>query len=84
MRKGKVSKQAGSHDAAISMYHIAALAPPDYLDRSVKVALLARAPCADVLATRPKDRAIVRVVLHQLSSGSTGVSYVLRCRCTHQ
>ncbi|CAE6436414.1 unnamed protein product [Rhizoctonia solani] len=71
IRKGKVSKQAGSHDVAISMYYIAALAPPDYLDRSVKAALLSRAPCADILATRLKDRAAVRVVLRQLSSGST-------------
>ncbi|KAL5640697.1 hypothetical protein ACGC1H_001247 [Rhizoctonia solani] len=71
MRKGKASKQAGSHDVAISMYHIAALAPPDYLDRSVKAALLSRAPCADVLAIRSKDRAAVRVVLRQLSSGGT-------------
>lgn len=72
MRKGKLSKHAGSHDAAISMYHIAALAPPDYLDRSVKSALLARAPCADVLSAWPKDRAVVRVVLRQMSSGSIG------------
>ncbi|GAB1523895.1 hypothetical protein RhiTH_007046 [Rhizoctonia solani] len=70
IRKGKVSKQAGSHDVAISMYYIAALAPPDYLDRSVKVALLSRGPCADVLATRLIDRAAVQVVLRQLSSGS--------------
>ncbi|CAE6500917.1 unnamed protein product [Rhizoctonia solani] len=73
IRKGKVSKQAGSHDIAISMYYIAALAPPDYLDRSVKTALLSRAPCADVLATRSTDRAAVRVVLRQLSSGSTAL-----------
>ncbi|CAE6490687.1 unnamed protein product [Rhizoctonia solani] len=33
--------------------------------------LLSRAPCADVLATRSKDRAAVRVVLRQLSSGGT-------------
>ncbi|CAE6493566.1 unnamed protein product [Rhizoctonia solani] len=71
MRKGKASKQAGSHDVAISIYHIAALAPPDYLDRSVKATLLSRAPCADVLATRSKDRAAVRVVLRQLSSGGS-------------
>ncbi|KAG8710924.1 hypothetical protein FRC11_003975 [Ceratobasidium sp. 423] len=73
IRKGKTSKQAGSHDVAISMYFVAALAPPDYLDRSVKTTLLSRAPCADVLATRPKDRAAVRVVLRQLSSGSTAL-----------
>ncbi|CAE6443957.1 unnamed protein product [Rhizoctonia solani] len=73
MRKGKASKQAGSHDVAILMYHIAALAPPDYLDRSVKTVLLSRAPCADVLATRSKDRAAVRVVLRQLSSGGTAL-----------
>ncbi|KAJ1310810.1 hypothetical protein OPQ81_009330 [Rhizoctonia solani] len=73
MRKGRTSKQADSHNVAISIYHIAALAPPDYLDRSVKVALLSRAPCADVLATQSKDRAAVRVVLRQLSSGGTVV-----------
>jgi hypothetical protein len=74
LRKGKVFKQAGSHDVAISMYYVAALAPPDYLDRSVKVALLSRAPCADILATRLIDRAAVRVVLRQLSPGSAVVS----------
>ncbi|KAH7330735.1 Urb2/Npa2 family-domain-containing protein [Rhizoctonia solani] len=73
MRKGKASKHTGSHDDAISMYRIAALAPPDYLDRSARAALLSRAPCADVLATRSKDRAAVRVVLRQLSSGGTVV-----------
>ncbi|CAE6472618.1 unnamed protein product [Rhizoctonia solani] len=70
-RKGKASKHTGSHDVAISMYRIAALAPPDYLDRSAKAALLSRALCADVLATSSKDRAAVRVVLRQLSSGGT-------------
>ncbi|KAG8698053.1 hypothetical protein FRC08_006168, partial [Ceratobasidium sp. 394] len=72
MRKGKATKfAAGSHEAAILTYHLAALCPPDYLDRSVKTALLARAPCADVLAADPNDRAAVRLVLRQLSLGST-------------
>ncbi|KAG9125447.1 hypothetical protein FRC07_007538 [Ceratobasidium sp. 392] len=71
-RKGKTPKHAAvSHDAAILMYHIAALCPPEYLDRSIKAALLARAPCADVLAATSGDRAAVRVVLHQLSLGDT-------------
>ncbi|QRW05760.1 hypothetical protein RhiLY_04759 [Ceratobasidium sp. AG-Ba] len=71
MRKGKKSKHAGSHDDAISLYRLAALCPPDYLDRSAKTALFARAPCADVLATNHKDRAAVRVVLRQLGPGTS-------------
>ncbi|KAG8743405.1 hypothetical protein FRC10_012070 [Ceratobasidium sp. 414] len=72
MRKGKAARPAaGSHEAAILTYHLAALCPPDYLDRSVKAALLARAPCADVLAADPRDRAAVRLVLRQLSLGGT-------------
>ncbi|KAG9087135.1 hypothetical protein FRC06_002720, partial [Ceratobasidium sp. 370] len=72
MRKGKAARPAArSHEAALLTYHLAALCPPDYLDRSVKTALLARAPCADVLAADPNDRATVRLVLRQLSLGST-------------
>lgn len=76
MRKGKPSKHAGSHEGAIATYHIAALCPLDYLERSVRTGLLARAPCADVLATRSQDREVVRAVLRQLSSGNAGVSQI--------
>ncbi|KAG8709589.1 hypothetical protein FRC09_000584, partial [Ceratobasidium sp. 395] len=72
LRKGKAPKREEvSYYSAISIYHIAALCPPDYLDRLTKATLVARAPCADVLAVHPSDRTAVRVVLHQLSSRNT-------------
>ncbi|KAG8709638.1 hypothetical protein FRC09_000558 [Ceratobasidium sp. 395] len=70
LRRGKAPKHEEiSRCSAISIYRIAALCPPDYLDRLTKATLVARAPCADVLAIHPSDRTAVRVVLHQLSSG---------------